>query len=174
MDEANSSNIAGTDVPFEIRRTFDAPRELVFKTWTEAEHLKRWWGPKNFTMMTCRIDARPNGTFLYGMRAQNGMEMWGKWVFREIVPPERMVFISTFSDAQGGVTRNPWAPVWPLETLSTVTMAEQDNKTTVSMQGIPINASEAEHKAFQTARGGMSQGWTGVLDQLAAYLGEIK
>jgi uncharacterized protein YndB with AHSA1/START domain len=125
-------------------------------------------------MISCQSDPRPNGTFHYGMRAPNGKEMWGKWTFREIVPPERLVFVSTFSDAQGGVTRNPWSPVWPLETLSTVTMIEEDKKTTVTMHGVPINASEAERKAFDAARSGMSGGWTSTLDQLAAYLGEIK
>jgi uncharacterized protein YndB with AHSA1/START domain len=159
---------------FVITRTFDAPRDLVFRAWTEREHLMRWWGPKGFTMRAGKIDLRPGGVFHYGMRAPDGSDMWGKWIFRDVVKPERLVFIVSFSDEQGGQTRHPMAPDWPLETLSTVTFAEQDGKTAVTIRWAPHAASEAERKTFAAGRDSMQQGWTGTFDQFAAYLAKTE
>jgi uncharacterized protein YndB with AHSA1/START domain len=155
---------------FVLTRTFDAPRDLVWKAHTEADRLKQWWGPKSFTMISCDVDLRPGGVFHYGMKAPNGTEMWGKWVFREIESSERLVFVSTFSDKEGGVTENPFMSDWPLETLSTMTFTEEDGKTTLTMRAVPLNASETEVKNFVEAFGGMTKGWKGTLDALEAYL----
>ena len=89
---------------FIIARVFDAPRDLVWKAWTEAEHLARWWGPKGFPISVVKLDLRPGSVFLYSMRFPEGHEMWGKFVYREIAEPGRLVFINSFSDAEGGVT----------------------------------------------------------------------
>src|SRR5437867_1034411 len=86
-----TTSAAPLDESFTLTRTFDAPRELVFKVWTEAEHLKHWWGPKGMTMLVTRLDLRPGGMFHYSMRTSDGREMWGRFIFREIVPPERIV-----------------------------------------------------------------------------------
>jgi uncharacterized protein YndB with AHSA1/START domain len=155
---------------FVVTRTFDAPRELVFKAWTEKERLMRWWGPKGFTLLSCTIDARPGGTFHYALRAPDGGEMWGKWGFREVAPPERLVFVASFADAAGNVIRAPFSKDWPLEVLSTVTFTEHDGRTTLVMRGVPLSASEAERKAFDAMHGSMQQGWGGTLDQLTAEL----
>src|SRR3990167_8452907 len=77
--------------PFVISRTFDAPRDKVWKAWTERERLKQWFGPKGFTMPTCKLDLKPGGIFHYCLTTPQGQEIWGKWVFREIVAPERIV-----------------------------------------------------------------------------------
>jgi uncharacterized protein YndB with AHSA1/START domain len=153
-----------------VMRIFDASRDLVFKAWTEAERLARWWGPNGFTMLACNIDLRIGGAFHYGMRAPNGHEMWGKWVFREIVAPERLVFIVSFTDKEGNPIRNPFAADWPLEVLSTLTLTEYEGRTTLTMQGAPLNATELERKAFEAGYASMRQGWAGTLDQLAEEL----
>ena len=155
---------------FTISRVYDAPRERVWQAWTEPERLKRWWGPKGFTIHTCKVDLRPGGVFLYGMHAPDGTDVWGRFVYREIVKPERLVFIVSFSDPKGGVTRNPWNADWPLETLSTVLFAEHGAETTVTIQWRPQNATDSERKTFAEGRDSMQQGWTGTLDQLAAHL----
>ena len=79
---------------------FDAPRDLVWKAHSELEGLKHWWGPKGFTWVTGTLDFRPGGMFHYGMRSPNGQEMWGRFVYREIVKPERIVSVSSFSDRE--------------------------------------------------------------------------
>jgi uncharacterized protein YndB with AHSA1/START domain len=163
---------AKSSEPFVISRVLDAPRDKVWKAWTEAERLKKWWGPAGFTVHTCKVDLRPGGVFHYGMKAPDGSDMWGKFVYREIKAPQRLVFIVSFSDEKGGVTRHPWSANWPLETFSTVTFEEiPGGKTKVSVQWIPAESStDIERKTFDEGREGMKQGWGGTMDQFAAYL----
>ncbi len=73
---------------FVISRLFDAPRDVVWKAWTEPERLKHWWGPKGVKIVSCKVDLRPDGVFHYSMRMPDGQEMWGKFIYREIVRPE--------------------------------------------------------------------------------------
>jgi uncharacterized protein YndB with AHSA1/START domain len=157
---------------FLIVRGFDAPRALVFRAWTEADRLARWFGPKGFTMLSCTLDLRPGGAFHYGMRSPDGKTMWGKWVFREVVAPERLVFVFSFSDENGGVIRHPFAPDWPLEMLSTLTFTEFEGRTMLVMRGVPLNATESERQAYEAGHDSMRQGWAGTLEQLAGYLAQ--
>jgi uncharacterized protein YndB with AHSA1/START domain len=155
---------------FVISRIFDAPRALVWQAWTDPRHLPRWFGPKGFIMPACSLDLRPGGIFHYCMRSPDGHEMWGKWVFREIVVPERLVLVSSFSDAMGGLTRHPLNAHWPLETLSTTTLTELAGRTTLTIEWAPLNATEIERRTFDENHDSMRMGWGGTMDQLAAYL----
>ena len=155
--------------PFVISREFDAPRELVWKAWTEPERMKQWWGPKGAAVGYIKMDVRVGGTYHYSMRFA-GQEIWGKKVYREITKPARIVFINSFSDEGGGTTHHPMSPTWPLEMLTTVTFDERGGKTTVTIEWIPINATAEELKTFDEGRTSMKQGWTGTLDQLTDFL----
>ena len=106
------------DAPFVIARVFDAPRQNVWRAWTEPDRLRQWWGPKGFKVHTCKVDLRPGGIFLYGMTAHDGTDIWGRFVYREIEAPEKLVFMVSFSNPEGGVSRHPWSPSWPLEWMS--------------------------------------------------------
>ena len=161
------------DKRFVISREFAAPRELVWRAWTDPEHLQRWFGPKGFTMPTCAMDFRPGGIFHYGIKSPDGHEMWSKWTFVEIVPPEKLVAIVSFSDAQRGVTRHPMSATWPLETLSITTFTEHGGKTLLTLQWTAHHATEIERQTFDGAHDGMTQGWGGTMDQLTAYLKTI-
>jgi uncharacterized protein YndB with AHSA1/START domain len=160
----------GATPEFSISRTFNASRDLVWKAHTELERLKHWWGPKGFTWVGGKLDLRPGGLFHYGMRAPNGEEVWGRFIYREIVAPERLVFVMSFSNATGGITRHPWSPNWPLEILNTATFIERDGGTMLTISGQPINATDLERETFEAGRDSMRQGFTGTLDQLEAYL----
>jgi uncharacterized protein YndB with AHSA1/START domain len=153
-----------------IARTFDAPRDLVFKAWTEPERLAQWWGPKGCAIAVSKLELRPGGTFLYSMKMPNGPAMWGKFVYREIVAPERLVFVNSFTDDTGKIIRSPFSPTWPLEILNTLTLLEHQGKTTLDLRGGPINAAEQERKTFEDAFGSLEKGFAGSLDQLADYL----
>jgi uncharacterized protein YndB with AHSA1/START domain len=155
---------------FEVSRTFDAPRDLVYRAWTEQDRLAQWWGPKGFAMLSCKLDLRAGGVFHYGMRGPDGKEMWGKWVFREVSPPDRLAFVVSFSNADCGTVRAPFSDDWPVEVLSTVTFADENGKTTLRMSAVPIEATAAERKLFDAMHPSMTQGWDGTLDQLAAFL----
>jgi uncharacterized protein YndB with AHSA1/START domain len=156
---------------FVISRVFDAPRDRIWKAWTEPERLKQWWGPKGFKVHTCKVELRPGGVFLYGMKAPDGGDVWGRFVYREIVAPKRLVFIVSFSDPQGGMTRHPGSPNWPLQMLSTVEFEEQGKgKTKVTVTWLPHEATDIERKTFDEGRDSMKQGWGGTFDQFADYL----
>lgn len=157
-----------------IIRIFDAPRELVWKAFTEADRLAQWWGPKGFTMLVRTLDFRQGGAFHYAMRAPDGRTMWGRFVYHEIHAPERMVFVSSFTDEDGAIIRAPFSPTWPLEILNVVTFTESGGKTAVTLRGGPINASEEERATFWNSQDSVEQGFAGTFDQLAAYLNEAQ
>lgn len=157
---------------FSVVRTFDAPRKLVWNAHAELDHLKKWWGPKAGEWVAGTMDFRPGGMFHYGMRLPNGQMMWGRLAFREIVPEERMVSVLSFSDEHAGITRHPLSAEWPLEVLITAVFAEQGGKTSLSLTGRPINATEAEIRAYTAGHQSMQQGFGATLDQLAAHLAQ--
>jgi len=160
---------------FVIAREFDAPRDLMFKLWTEREHLMRWWGPKGCEIVSCKNDLRVGGVMHYAMRWTEGMVMWGRWIYREIVKPAKLVFLNSFSDEHEGLTVHPMAPDWPRETLSTITFEERAGKTLVTVKWQPWDATEKEKKTFADRRDSMHEGWTGTLDRLEVYLpGAVK
>lgn len=159
--------------PFVISRVFKAPRGLVWKAWTERDRMMRWFGPKGFTMRAATLDLRPGGAFHYCLRGPDGKDMWGKFVYREITPQNRIVLVNSFSDEEGGLTRHPMAPTWPREMLSTTTFADHagvGGGTVVTVRWSPINATDEELKTFEAGRQGMNQGWTGTFEQLEEYL----
>lgn len=156
--------------PFVISRTFDAPREALWKAWTERASLMEWFGPKGFTMPAAKMDFRPGGSFHYCLAAPNGNEMWGKFVYRKIDAPERIVLVNSFSNEDGGITRHPMSATWPLEMLSTFTLAEHNGKTTATLEWSPLNPTAEERATFDGAHESMNQGWSGTFEQLASYL----
>jgi len=156
---------------FVTSRVVAAPRDLVWKAWTEVERMKQWWGPKGFKVTASKMDLRPGGTYLYGLKAPDGSTMWGKMAYREIVPQQRIVFINSFSDEAGGVTRHPLHQTWPLQMLSVFTFEDRPGgKTKFTVSWSPHDASAEERKTFDGGHDSMRQGWGGTLDQLAGYL----
>lgn len=160
--------------PFTIERTFDAPRELVWKAWTERDRLVAWFGPKGSEITKADLDFRQGGHFHYCMNHPNGMEMWGKFVYREIVPPRKIVLVQTFSDAKGGLVRCPFLDKWPMEMLSTTTLTEEAGKTKLKLEWVPLNPTAEEMQQFESMHGSMNQGWSGTFAQLAEYLAKEK
>jgi uncharacterized protein YndB with AHSA1/START domain len=165
MARENSSVPRPTDTDLVITRVFDAPRSLVFKAWTEPERLMRWWAPKGCTTPYCTVDLRPGGKFHFCMRVPEGREIWGLGVYREVVVPERIVYIDSFADADG----NPVPPKHygmsdslPAEMLVTVLFGDHERGTKVTLRhSIPESVGE---------RAGTEQGWNEMLDRLAVLV----
>lgn len=155
-----------------ITRTFDAPRELVFKAFSEAERLARWWGPQGCTIEVSQLDFRPGGIFHYRMALPDGHDMWGRFTYREIVPPERIVWVNAFSDPAGNLTRAPFGDTIPLEILNTVTLEERGSQTVLTLHAGPVNATAEEVATFEGMFDSMHEGYGGTWDQLAAYLAQ--
>src|SRR5262249_33672413 len=124
MDARTNAATQTEDRELVITRVFDAPRRLVFKAWTEPGRLAQWWGPRGFTTPLCEMDVRPGGAFGFGMRSPQGTDHRLRGVFREIVEPERLVCTWAWED-EGKPGH---------ETLLTVTFAERDGKTTLTLR----------------------------------------
>lgn len=177
MNDTATPEDASPDRPFVITRLYDAPREAVWRAWTEADALAQWWGPKGCTVEVLRLDVRPGGVFHYRMGLPerglpDGRPAWGKFAFREVEAPSRLVYLNSFADAAGETVRAPFSDEWPREMLSTVGFEDQDGKTLLAIHWVPLGASEAERRTFDAGRASMRQGWSGTLDQLAVYLAD--
>jgi uncharacterized protein YndB with AHSA1/START domain len=161
--------------PFTISRVFDAPRALVYKVQTEAQHLEKWLSPEGFKTIHAAMNFRVGGTYHYGLEGPGGMQMWGKQTFREIVPNEKIVLIQSFSDKDGGITRHPMSPDWPREMLATTTFEDAgDGKTRLTITWEPYNSDDAGNAAFDTARASMEGGFGGTFRKLEAYLADLQ
>lgn len=139
-----------------IRRALNAPRELVFQVWTDPAHLVHWWGPHGFTNPRCEADARPGGAIRIDMRGPDGTVYPMIGEFREVVPPERLVFTSSALDANG-------QPLF--ENLNIVTFADEGGKTAVTVRASVTTRTVAAEQYLK----GMEMGWTQTVDRLAAY-----
>jgi uncharacterized protein YndB with AHSA1/START domain len=148
-----------------IRRVFDAPRELVWKAWIDPEHFQRWWGPKDYTCPFCQMDLRVGGKYLNCMRSPEGQDFWSTGVYREIVPPERIVYTDSFADAEGNVvpaTHYGMNPDFPLEMLVTVTLEDYEGKTKMTLKHSDLPAGEMGELT--------GAGWNESFDKLAENL----
>jgi uncharacterized protein YndB with AHSA1/START domain len=148
-----------------ITRLFDAPRELVWKAWTDPNHLMRWWGPEGFTSPAATIDLRVGGKYHFAMRSPEGQDFWSTGYYREIVPNERLVCTDSFSNAQGDIvspTEHGMGADVPTEFLVTVTLEDVGGKTRMTLTHIGLPAGEMEAMTVQ--------GWNGSFDKLAVSL----
>jgi uncharacterized protein YndB with AHSA1/START domain len=161
---------------FTITRVFDAPRQLLFACFSEARHMQHWWGPKGVEIVNATMDFRVGGIYHYGMKWPTGAIMWGRFVFREIVPPSRIVFLNSFSDEKAGLTRAPFFDgKWPLEMLTVFSFADQGgSKTRFTMTWQPHNAPAEEQAVFAANHASAAAGWDGTMEKLEAYLASIK
>jgi len=161
--------------PFTISRVLNAPRELVYQVHTEVKHLAQWMSPQGFESIKAAQDFRVGGTHHYGLKGPGGMEMWGKQVYLEIVPNEKIVLLQSFSDKDGGLGRHPMAATWPLEMLTTTTFEDLGGgKCKVTVTFLPYKSDDAGRAAFDGARPGMTGGFEGTFRKLEGYLATLQ
>ena len=159
------SGTNASDREIVITRVFDAPRELVWKAWTDPERVKKWWGPKGYTAPVCKMDLREGGKYLYCMRSPEGQDFWSTGVYREIVEPERIVVTHSFADEKGNVvpaTHYGMSVDLPLEMQMTVTFDVHEGKTKITLR----QASFPAGVMFELAQAG----WNESFDKLAESL----
>jgi uncharacterized protein YndB with AHSA1/START domain len=149
-----------------IIREFDAARELVWKAWTDPKKIMKWWGPKNFSSPSCKIDLKVNGKYLYCMRSPEGFDFWSTGTYKEIIPTKRIVFTDSFADKEGNVVPSTYYGMegFPLELQVTVTLEDYNGKTkmTLTHEGIPTGQMTNLTNA----------GWNESFDKLAESLKE--
>lgn len=133
-----------------LTRVFDAPREVVFKVWTDPKHVAQWWGPRGFQTTIQEMDVRPGGRWRYAMRGPDGNDYPFDGVFVEVVEPERLVF-------EGAIHGDPNQSVW-----TEVTFADSEGKTKVTVRQVYSFESDATR--------GAPIGWNQQFDRLVQYL----
>ena len=139
-----------------LTRVFDAPRELVFKMWSDPKHFAQWYGPNGFTVPLCEIDLRPGGALRVQMRAPNGAIYPMEGTFTYVVAPERLAFATNVGDS---------------EDLTTVTFAEESGKTRLTLVA-KFTKVAAEAEAMSLAN--MERGWRQTMDRLAEHIGAVR
>jgi uncharacterized protein YndB with AHSA1/START domain len=149
---------------FVMERIYDAPRELVFKMFTQPEHVARWWAPTPYTIPVCKIDLRPGGLWHYCMQSPEGERHWAKAIYLEIAEPEMFSYTCTFADEDANYIEG--IP----EHKATLTFIEKEGKTKVS---IHIQLASAEDLKT-TITMGMAEGLTMALNSLSGLLSEIQ
>jgi len=140
-----------------------------FDAFSNAEAIAQWWGPPGVPITVVKLNFEPNGVFHYKAEMQ-GQIMWGRFVYRQIKRPDVIEFISSFSDENGGIARALFSDKFPLEIFNHLDFSEQNEKTTITLKGYPVNATEDEMQMFINATAGMQQGFAGTFDQLDNYL----
>jgi uncharacterized protein YndB with AHSA1/START domain len=161
-----------------ISRAFNAQRNLVFRAFTRASHLRRWWGPAGFVIAVTKFNLCPGGVFHYSLQApidhpMGDKRMWGKLIYQEICPPERLVFLNAFSDEAGNFTRHPMSPTWPLQVRNILALTEQEGQTNVSLNSMPYDASDEERNTFAISHPSMQQGFGETFKQLEVHLSAL-
>ncbi|GGG25347.1 SRPBCC family protein [Paenibacillus abyssi] len=154
-----------------LEREFNAPRDLVFKAYTEAEHLKHWWGPRGFEVTHCTVDFRPGGVWHYCMKCTDpnmgewfGMESWGKGIYHEINAPQSFTYTDYFSDAEGNENT---------EMPATKVRNEFVDLGNGKMKIVSYSEYATAEALKQVKDMGMMQGITETMDNLEAYLKKI-
>lgn len=149
-----------------ITRVFDAPPELVWRAWTDPEHSKKWWGPKDFTCPFCRIDLKVGGKYLFCMKSKEGKEYWSTGTYIEIIPNKKLVCTDSFSDEKGNIVPASDLDMpgknWPLEMFVTVTFEDLGGKTKMTLKHAGIPGAEMSDMT--------GAGWNRSFDKLAESL----
>lgn len=152
-----------------ITRIFNAPREVVWKAWTDPKYMMQWWGPKGFTAPVCRMDFRVGGKFLCCMRSPDGQDFWTGGEYHEIVLHEKIVFAMYFSDSEGNKVEPARYGVEheAIEGADDVTLFEDfgDGQTKLTYIG--------NETMEEATKSGQVEGWNQILEKVASVVAEL-
>lgn len=154
-----------------LDRVFNAPREMVWRAWTDPELLSRWYGPGVDTIIH-KFDLQPGGLWLNEMKWGENSDL-SKMTFQEVTPTEKLVWHHSSTDSDWNVISNPMMPDWPRVLLSTVTFEGAGSSTNVRLTMVPIDATDAEIACFAGAMDGFGKGWGSgfaIMDEMFAEM----
>lgn len=155
----------------QMSRSFDLPRGQLFELYTKGEHVMNWWGPRGYRMSVLRQELEPGGIILYKQESPDGIATWGKFTYRDLAAPDKLVSVNAFADAEGRTVRAFFSKDWPLEIVNTVTLEEQaDGTTKLTLHALPEDAKKAENRAFDALRDYLRQGYSESFDMLEEYI----
>jgi len=157
--------------PFRFAYEFNAPKELVFNAFANADALNEWWGPVETANSVIRLDFKPGGIFHYKMDYK-GHATYGRFLFGKIEPYDLLEFSNGFADEQANIVPAPFDVKLPAEIFYRLLFFEKDGKTTIIMTGEPLNGTKEEEAGFHSINASMKTGFGATFDKLAAYLGK--
>lgn len=161
-----------TDLPvFEMDRRFNAPSDLVWKTWTDPNLVTRWYGP-NVTSIVHEMDVRPGGLWRHEMRWQGGGS-FERMEYTTVTPTERLEWNHSATNSDWEIAANPMMPDWPKVLATAVTFTPDGAATDLRLTWTPLNATAAEIACFAAAIGGLGKGWGAGMEKLDALLSEL-
>ena len=154
---------------FTLVHTFNAPKELVFNAFGNAEALNEWWGPVESRNSVIKLEFKPGGIFHYKMDF-SGKVSYGLFIFGKINPYDLLEFTNSFADEHANIVKAPFDIPLPPEIFYRLTFTGHMGKTTVTLIGVPVNGSPEEVEGFMSINAGMEQGFGSTFDKLSAYL----
>jgi uncharacterized protein YndB with AHSA1/START domain len=152
-----------------IVRDFKAPSTKVFQAFSAAEGFADWWGPAGMPLSIKRFEFRKGGTLHYKMEG-GGNTMWGLFKYANIVSPDLIEFVNSFSDEEGNICKAPFPMEFPLEIFNRITLRENSGITTLTFESHPLNATPEQEATFHSMINNISGGFAGTFSQLEAYL----
>lgn len=162
-----------TDQPnyFSLERKFKANKQRTFDAFANAEAMGQWWGPVGMKVTVFSLDFRPGGKFHYKMQNDNNI-MWGLFVYKNIIRPDLIEFVNSFSDASGNITKPPFDIDFPQEVFNKLTFTEDRGTTTIRLEAYPINATKQQEAVYYSITQSMEEGFSGTFDQLEKFLAD--
>lgn len=161
-----------TDLPtYTLTRTFNAPRDLVWRCWTDPELLGRWYGPGVETVVH-QLAPKPGGLWLHEM-IMGESSMYQRMEYVDVTPPSRLSMLMSTADVNWAVTNSPMMPNWPRVLMTVVTLTDVEVGTEMVLTWTPHDASTAEIEAFASAMAGLDRGWGAGMEIMAEILAEL-
>lgn len=157
---------------FEITRLFSAPRARVWDAWTRQDEIGRWLSPKGVKAEIRHFELKPGGYVHTRMVAPDGAVSWGKYIYREVQAPARLVWEQGFSNEQAEFVPAPFPMPWPLRMQTTVLLADEGAATKLSLVWQPVEPTPEQMDSFVKMLPSMNGGWSGTFDQLEALLAQ--
>jgi uncharacterized protein YndB with AHSA1/START domain len=152
-----------------IVRDFNAPRKLVFQAFSTAEAFADWWGPVGMPITIKQFDFKKGGMLHY-KTGGDGQIMWGLFKYGNIVNPDLIEFVNSFSDEEGNICKPPFPMEFPLEIFNQISLHENNGITILTLEGHPLNATPEQEATFYSMINNLSGGFAGTFNQLEAYL----
>lgn len=153
-----------------MTHTVGAPRERVWAALSNAGRLACWWCPSGAPLQAASLRFQPGGRFHYAARLPDGRPFWGRIVYRDIAAPARIVFVDSFADAQGKVSRHPLNAHWPRYVHHTLALTERAGGTELHLVSRPVHATESEMHAFEQGQACLHRGFADAWARLDAHL----
>lgn len=157
---------------FNLVYKFDAPKELVFNAFATADALNEWWGPAETKNSVIKLDFKTGGIFHFKMES-GGKASYGRFLFGKIQPHDLLEFTNSFADEKANIVKAPFDMELPKEIFYRIIFTENNGKTTVTMTGQAVNASQEEEEVFRAINDSMQEGFGKTFEQLAVYLKKI-